>query len=60
VTVQEQQAQTETQESSCEHQEKVDTARLTKHWHTLPREVVELLFLEIFKSHMDRVLGSLL
>lgn len=36
------------------------TARVTKHWHRLPRKVVESLSLEISESHLHRVLSSLL
>ncbi|KAK4816000.1 hypothetical protein QYF61_010868 [Mycteria americana] len=35
------------------------TVRVTEPWHRLPREVVESLSLEIFKSHLDAVLGNL-
>ena len=34
------------------------TVRVTEHWHRLPSEFVELPFLEIFKSHLDMVLGN--
>ncbi|KAK4829514.1 hypothetical protein QYF61_005153 [Mycteria americana] len=33
---------------------------MTEHWNRLPREVVESPSLEIFKSHLDVVLGNLL
>lgn len=33
---------------------------MTEHWHGLPREVMEPLCLEIFKSHLDIVLGNCL
>ncbi|PKU44553.1 hypothetical protein llap_5135 [Limosa lapponica baueri] len=38
----------------------VFTLRMTEHWNRLPREVVESLSLEIFKSHLDVILSSLL
>ena len=34
--------------------------RVTEHWNRLPREVVESPSLEIFKTHLDGVLCSLL
>ena len=34
--------------------------RVTEHWYRLPREVVESPSLEIFKTHLDAVLRSVL
>jgi len=34
--------------------------RVTEPWHRLPREIVESPSLEIFKTHLDKVLCSLL
>jgi len=34
--------------------------RVTEHWHRLPREVAESPSLEIIKTHLDKVLCSLL
>ena len=34
------------------------TVSVTQHWHRLPREAVESPSLEIFKSHLDTILGN--
>ena len=36
------------------------TLRMTEHWNRLPREVVDSPSLEIFRTHLDNVLCSLL
>lgn len=33
--------------------------KVTKHWHRVPGSVVESPSLEMFKSHLGMVLGSL-
>ncbi|KFP20567.1 hypothetical protein Z169_09671, partial [Egretta garzetta] len=35
------------------------TMRVVKHWHRLPREVVEVPSLEIFKARLDGALSNL-
>ena len=32
------------------------TVRVTEHWNTLPRELVESPFMEIFKTHLNAYL----
>ena len=34
--------------------------RVVKHWHTLPREVVNAPSLETFKARLDRALSNLI
>ncbi|KFV83536.1 hypothetical protein N308_07302, partial [Struthio camelus australis] len=34
--------------------------RVTEHWQRLPREFVESPSLEIFKTHLDAILGNML
>jgi len=36
------------------------TMRVVKHWHRLPREVVEALSLETLKARLDRALSNLI
>lgn len=38
--------------------EDFSTARVTQHWHSLPREIVESAFLEMFKNPLDIALGN--
>jgi len=36
------------------------TMRVVKHWNRLPREVVDVLWLETFKAKLDRALSNLI
>ncbi|KFQ14517.1 hypothetical protein N330_08811, partial [Leptosomus discolor] len=36
------------------------TMRVVKHWHRLPREVVDVPSLETFKVRLDRALSNLI
>ena len=44
---------------SLDIRRKVFTQRVVKHWHRLPREVVDVPSLNIFKARPDVALGSL-
>ncbi|KFQ36174.1 hypothetical protein N332_09205, partial [Mesitornis unicolor] len=33
--------------------------QMVRHWHRLPREVVDAPSLEVFKARLDRALGNL-
>ncbi|KFQ30679.1 hypothetical protein N332_01575, partial [Mesitornis unicolor] len=35
------------------------TVRVVRHWHRLPREVVDAPSLEVFKARLDRALSNL-
>ncbi|KFQ34857.1 hypothetical protein N332_14506, partial [Mesitornis unicolor] len=35
------------------------TVRVVRHWHRLPREVVDAPSLEVFKARVDKALGNL-
>jgi len=53
-------AQTEEQEVPSEHEEELLPSGVAEHWNRLRREVVESPSLEIFKTHLDAILCSLL
>jgi len=36
------------------------TMRVVRHWNRLPREVVDALFLEVFKARLEGALGNLI
>ncbi|KFQ33527.1 hypothetical protein N332_13493, partial [Mesitornis unicolor] len=36
------------------------TARVVRHWHRLPREVVDGPSMEVFKARLDGALGNLI
>ena len=40
--------------------EELHMVRMMEHWNRLPREVVESLSMEIFKTHLDAYLCDLL
>jgi len=40
--------------------EKFFTVRVVKHWHRLPREVMEAPSLEMFKARLDGALSNLI
>lgn len=42
------------------HVRKTFTLRVTKHWNKVPRETVDSPFLEIFRTHLDVILGNVL
>ncbi|KFO64612.1 hypothetical protein N302_14979, partial [Corvus brachyrhynchos] len=35
------------------------TVRVVRHWNRLPKEVVDIPSLEVFKARLDRALGNL-
>jgi len=36
------------------------TVRVVRHWHSLPRDVVDAPSLEIFKARLDQALGNMI
>ncbi|KFW65607.1 hypothetical protein AS28_14964, partial [Pygoscelis adeliae] len=45
---------------SLDIRKKFFTLRVVKHWHRLPREVVDAPSLETFKVRLDRALSNLI
>jgi len=43
-----------------EVRKKFFTLRAVRHWHKLPREVVDAPSLEVFKVRLDEALGNLI
>jgi len=39
---------------------KIFTQRVVKYWHSLPREAVDALSLEVFKARLNGALGNLI
>lgn len=50
----------ESQLAAGKHIENTFSVKVVEHWHGLPGEVVEPPSLEVFRIHLDTVLGNLL